>query len=158
MDESPSSHSLPPRPWSREQRADLLDGGRDLVRREPHALHRGAVRPGAAAEVDDVAPGRVVHQLAAPEWGWWTFGILGELADHAGQSSVEAGAGRLEVLGQHLDVGEHGHEVRVAAPARHDVLVQVARDRAARDRAEVPADVESLRPVGRRERRERPAP
>ena len=31
-----------------EQRADLLDRGRDLVGREPHALHGGAVRPGAA--------------------------------------------------------------------------------------------------------------
>ena len=46
-------------------------------------------------------------------------------------------ARREEVLGHDLHVGEHRHEVRVARPARHDVLVEVAGDRAAGDLTEV---------------------
>src|SRR3954452_10598686 len=53
---------------------------------------------------------------------------------------------RLEqMLGQHLHIGEHGHEVRVARPARDDVLVHVVEDAGARGPAEVPAEVEALR-------------
>ena len=57
-------------------------------------------------------------------------------------------ARREEMLGHHLHVGEHGHEVRVARPPRHDVLVQMRRDRPARHVPEVPADVERVGPVG----------
>ena len=39
---------------------------------------------------------------------------------------------------------EHRHEVRVAAPARHDVQVAVVGDPGAGDAADVPADVEAL--------------
>src|SRR4051812_24589706 len=50
-----------------------------------------------------------------------------------------------QVLRDHLDVGQHRHEVRVAVPARHDVDVAVVNDPGARDAAEVPPDVEALR-------------
>ena len=73
---------------------------------------------------------------------WWTFGF--SASSRITPRLRQAAAGRLEVLGQHLDVGEHRHEVRVAAPARDDVLVQVGGDRAARDSAEIPADVEAV--------------
>ena len=59
------------------------------------------------------------------------------------------------MLGQHLDVGEYGHEVRVAAPARDDVEVDVVDDSGACDSTEVPAEVVALRHVCRAERRER---
>ena len=88
VDDSPSSHSLPPRPLLAEQRANLLDRGGDLVRREPDPLHRGAVRARAAAEVDDVAACRVVHELASAGVRLVDVGVLGELADHVAQSSV----------------------------------------------------------------------
>src|SRR4051812_13218115 len=52
-----------------------------------------------------------------------------------------------QMLGQHLHVREHGHEVRVPGPARDDVLVHVVDDAGARDSAEVPAEVEALRRV-----------
>src|SRR3954447_738113 len=48
------------------------------------------------------------------------------------------------MLGDHLDVPEHGHEVRVAAPARDDVEVAVIRDPGPGDPADVPAEVEAL--------------
>ena len=53
-------------------------------------------------------------------------------------------ARRDQMLRDHLDVGEHRHEVRVAAPARHDVQVPVVGDAGAGDAAEVPAEVEAL--------------
>src|SRR3954471_4683989 len=44
---------------------------------------------------------------------------------------------RLEqMLGQDLDVREHGHEVRIAGPARDDVLVHMVGDTGAGDPAE----------------------
>ena len=63
---------------------------------------------------------------------------------------------RLEqVLGEDLHVREHGHEVRVARPARDDVQVDVVRDAGAGDAAEVPAEVEAARPVDAAERVDR---
>ena len=52
-----------------------------------------------------------------------------------------------ERFGQHLHVGEHGHEARVAVPARDDVQVHVILDPGARDAAEVPAEVVPVRRV-----------
>ena len=63
---------------------------------------------------------------------------------------------RLEqVLGNHLHIGEHGHEVRVARPAWDDVLVDVVGDAGACRMAEVPAEVESARAVHAVERVDR---
>ena len=60
---------------------------------------------------------------------------------------------RLEqVLGDHLHVREHRHEVRVAGPARDDVQMDVVGDPRAGDSAEVPAEVEAVRPVDAGER------
>ena len=53
--------------------------------------------------------------------------------------------GLLEQLRQRLGAAEHGDEVGVARPAGHDVLVQVLRQRAAGDAAEVDPDVERVR-------------
>ena len=55
----------------------------------------------------------------------------------------QALARRVQVLRQHLHVAEHGHEARVAAPAGHDVQVDVVGDPGARRAAEVPAEVEA---------------
>src|SRR5919108_5745313 len=55
----------------------------------------------------------------------------------------------VEALGKDLGVGDHGHEVGVAVPARHDVDVQVVGDTRAGDPAEVQADVEGVRGVHR---------
>ena len=49
------------------------------------------------------------------------------------------------MLGDNLDVGQHRHEIRVAAPARHDVEMAVLDDPRAGDATEIPADVEALR-------------
>ena len=46
-----------------------------------------------------------------------------------------------EQAGQHPGVADHRHEVGVAAPARHDVLVQVGGNAGSGDGAEVDADV-----------------
>ncbi len=72
--------------------------------------------------------------------------------DLGGPGGGEPAARLGEVLGDHLHVREHRHEVRVAAPARHDVQVPVVDDPGAGDVADVPADVVALRPVDRGER------
>ena len=51
----------------------------------------------------------------------------------------------LEQLGQHPRLADHRHEVRVAAPPRNDVPVQVVGDPGAGDPAEVHPDVEPVR-------------
>jgi hypothetical protein len=52
------------------------------------------------------------------------------------------------MLRDHLQVGEHRHEVRVSGPARHDVEMDVVGDARPRDATEVPAEVEPFRAVG----------
>jgi micrococcal nuclease len=47
------------------------------------------------------------------------------------------------MLGNHFDVGENGHEVRISAPARHDVQMDVIGDARAGRVPEVPAQVEA---------------
>ncbi len=64
----------------------------------------------------------------------------------------EARARRRQMLGNHLHVAEHRHEVRVAGPARHDVQVTVVGDPRTGDAADVPAEVVALGPVRRGER------
>src|SRR5215210_4621437 len=60
---------------------------------------------------------------------------------------------RLEkMLRQDLRLAENGHEARVAAPAGHDVEVDVLVDACSRRAPEVPAEVESLRRVSRPQR------
>ena len=49
------------------------------------------------------------------------------------------------VLGDHLNVGEDRHEVRIPAPARHDVVMYVVIDAGSAHSAEVYADVEPVR-------------
>ena len=49
-----------------------------------------------------------------------------------------------ERLRDDVEVGEHGHEVRVSRPTRHDVHVEVRGDARPGDRAEVDPDVEPL--------------
>jgi len=48
------------------------------------------------------------------------------------------------MLGDHLDVGEHRHEVRVAGPARHHVQVPMVGDADAGDAPDVPAEIEAV--------------
>ena len=84
-----------------------------------------------------------------------TFAVLESQAARP-RASSELGAPRFsetparlhQVLRQHLDVCEHRHEVRVAAPARNDVEVHMVKDPGARDAAGVPAEVVTVRPVG----------
>src|SRR5581483_9842936 len=59
----------------------------------------------------------------------------------------EPASRHLHVLGEHLHVRQHGHEVRVPGPALHDVHVHVVDHAGARDPAEVPAEVVPLRCV-----------
>ena len=54
-----------------------------------------------------------------------------------------------ERLGYDFHVAEHGHEVNVAVPARHDVHVQVLGQPGARATAQVHADIEALGVQGR---------
>src|SRR5206468_11851670 len=78
------------------------------------------------------------------------------LAPNSARPRIAQATRRLEqVLGQHLHVGEHGHEVRVARPSRDDVQVYVIEDPRACDPPEVPAEVEALRRVLLRERAHR---
>ena len=56
-----------------------------------------------------------------------------------------------EVLRDHLDVGEHRHEVRIAGPPRDDVEMDVVGDTRAGDPAEVPAEVEAGRAIRARQ-------
>ena len=69
--------------------------------------------------------------------------VLAELTPGLGQQ----GAGVREQLRQHLGAADDRDEVRVTRPPRHDVLVEVLRQRAAGDSAEVEADVEGVRPA-----------
>ena len=64
------------------------------------------------------------------------------VAGHAAASLRRVSA---RCSGHHLHVREHRHEVRVAAPARDDVLVHVVEHPGACDAAEVPADVVPVR-------------
>src|SRR6476469_2555620 len=54
-----------------------------------------------------------------------------------------------EQLREHLGLADDGHEVGVAAPPRHQVLVQVRSDAGAGGRAGVDADVEPVRSADR---------
>src|SRR5450830_1407029 len=56
----------------------------------------------------------------------------------------DPGVSCLEVLGDNPYVGQDGHEVRVALPARNDVLVYVIDDSGSGAAPKVPADVESV--------------
>ena len=74
-----------------------------------------------------------------------------EMKQSAGPGVAQAVARLEQVLRQHLHVGEHGHEARVAGPAGHDVEVHVVDDAGSGDAAEVPAEVEAAaRTVARR--------
>src|SRR4051812_8634386 len=70
----------------------------------------------------------------------------------AGPGGGEAGGRFRQRLGQDPHVCEHGHEVRIACPARDDVLVHVVDDPGAGDPPEVPAEVVPLRVIGGFER------
>src|SRR2546423_3920541 len=59
-----------------------------------------------------------------------------------------------QMLGDDTDVFEHRHEVRVAAPARHVVQMDVVDDAGAGDAAQVPAQVEALGCIRRVQRLE----
>src|SRR5947209_3740071 len=52
-----------------------------------------------------------------------------------------------QVLGQHLRGPEDGHEARVAVPAGDDVEMNVVLDSGSGDPADVPAEVEPVRPI-----------
>src|SRR3954453_16482967 len=65
----------------------------------------------------------------------------------AGPGVGEPRAGCQQVLRDHLHVAEHGHEVRIAAPARNDVQVAVVGDAGSGNAADVPAEVVALRGV-----------
>src|SRR6188508_1207881 len=56
------------------------------------------------------------------------------------------------MLGEHLHVGEHGHEVRVSGPARDNMEMDVVRDSRTGDATEVPAQVEATWSVNGAER------
>src|SRR5439155_15723120 len=60
------------------------------------------------------------------------------------ESRPQAVVGLEEVLRHHAHLGDRGHEVRVARPARHDVPVEVIDDARAGRGPEVHADVESV--------------
>src|SRR6266536_6095985 len=67
----------------------------------------------------------------------------------AGTASARPGFSELpprleEMLGQDLHIGEDGHEVRVACPARDEMHVHVVGDTGAGDSPEVPAQVVAL--------------
>ncbi|MCK7482135.1 MAG: hypothetical protein M0C28_37015 [Candidatus Moduliflexus flocculans] len=62
-----------------------------------------------------------------------------------GQGLAQLAAGRLEMLGDDPHIGKHRHEIGVTGPARHDVLMQVVGHAGAGNRAEIHADIETLR-------------
>src|SRR5829696_827804 len=62
----------------------------------------------------------------------------------------------LEGLRHNPRVGDHGHEVGVAAPAGYDVQVDVVLDAGAGDATLVEADVEAVRLIDLLEPRHRP--
>ena len=51
---------------------------------------------------------------------------------------------RVERLRDDAEIGNHGHEIRIAAPARHDVPMQVARHSRSGDTTQIQPDIESL--------------
>src|SRR5690606_20719303 len=79
-----------------------------------------------------------------------------EDARSAGPGAREQPPGLAEQLREHLRASHHGHEVGVASPPRHHVLVQVGGDARAGDLAEVHADVEALGAAGLAQRAQRP--
>ena len=70
-------------------------------------------------------------------------GLGGRLAEGA-EVGQQAGVGRVEGLGHHPHVGDDRHEVQVAAPAGHEVHVEVLGDARTRGGAEVDPDVHPL--------------
>ena len=104
------------------------------------------------------------HSRAEPAPTRWTGARLGSpqlcrvqrLAASAGQASASSLRVSREQLREHPGVPDHRHEVGVAAPPGHHVLVQVRGDARARHRAHVHADVEALRAGGGPQRGHRP--
>src|SRR5262249_1173275 len=72
-----------------------------------------------------------------------------------GEGRLQAIEGGEEMLRHDTHVADDGHEVRVAAPARHDVPVEVITHPRARAGTEVHAEVETLRREDGRQRGER---
>ncbi|MCO5556197.1 hypothetical protein L7F22_009742 [Adiantum nelumboides] len=91
-------------------------------------------RTAAVGDAASVVRHRVRPPSARPESATWRFPRRRQL-----------GPGLGEQLRDHLGLPDDGDEVRVPAPARHDVLVQVLGQRPAGDVAQVQADVERVR-------------
>ena len=129
-----------------------LDGRlAELGRRQPHVA---ADRHRARLELVDVGAHDAVHAVgvqlvrddAADVVGLEDRGIERHGRNARSATGRDERRTRLgQVLRHHAHVGEHGHEVVVAGPARDDVQVQVIGDAGARGRAEVEADVVALR-------------
>ena len=99
----------------------------------------------AAAVSDDGGTiGVSLYDWATTPSGHWRV-----LRRSVGRPGVpQSVAGLEQVLGQHLHVGQDGHEVRVARPARDDVQVHVVGDARSGWTTEVPAQVEAVAAVG----------
>ena len=137
-----------------------LDGGlAELRRGQPHVA---ADRHRARLELVHVRAHDAVHAVgvqlvgddAAHVVGLEDRGVQRHARNARSASAARERSTRLgEGLRHHAHVCEHRHEVDVADPARHDVQVQVILDPGAGGRAEVEADVVTLRPERRLESR-----
>ena len=120
-----------------EHHAQGADRG-DQVRRDPEAVEEQGQRgdqPGSAG------PETLQHQAPGGRGG---AGGLG-----AGPGGVQQLPGLVEQLGHGLGLGDDRQEVRVTAPARHHVLVQVRGDPGPGHRALVDPEVEAVRTADR---------
>ena len=63
----------------------------------------------------------------------------------AAKDCAQLGGELAQSFGQDRGICDHGHEIRVTLPARHNMDVQVFRDPRAGDFSHVNADVEPIR-------------
>src|SRR5450755_323820 len=66
------------------------------------------------------------------------------LVFHLCQSILELLIYRVKVFWHHLDIREHGHKVRIAIPARHDMIVDMLSETRTRHFALVNTHVEAI--------------
>src|SRR5215216_3186193 len=118
-----------------------------LPRRRPRT--RAKARPTARAVVSSISvpwSPRMSYALKMP---------VGARTACSVKAAPQRLVALLEGLRHHPRVGDHRHEVGVAAPAGHDVQVDVVLDAGAGDPALVEADVEAVRFVDLLEPRHR---
>ena len=124
----------------------LVERAEGVVRRDwPRLAPRPRLEPAASADVRERGEQRNLDPARAARGNGVNDRPLPRVRFRERCNCHQQVIQRVERLHDHLDVGQHRHEVGVAVPARHDVPVQVARQPGPGDPAQVQADVVAVR-------------